>query len=84
MMKEGSLKTPDVYEDIHMPKNSSVGLIIAACAFAVGFGIVWHIWWLAILGFILIPITLIVRSFEEEVEYTIPAHEVAALEKKYL
>ncbi len=84
MIKEGSLKTPEVFEDIHMPKNTSIGLIIGACSFALGFGIVWHIWWLAILGFILIPITLIVRSFEEEVEYTIPAHEVAALEKKYL
>ncbi|OGC80880.1 cytochrome o ubiquinol oxidase subunit I [Candidatus Adlerbacteria bacterium RIFCSPLOWO2_01_FULL_51_16] len=56
---------------IEMPKYTPVGFIVAGCAFLSGFGIVWHIWWLALLGLVAIAIILIARSFESEIEYTI-------------
>jgi cytochrome o ubiquinol oxidase subunit I len=82
MMKESGEKTPRVFESIKMPKNSAVGLIIAACSFAFGFGIIWHIWWLVIISIGLIPVVLNFRSFEDEIEYTIPADEVVAAETR--
>lgn len=69
------------YTDIHMPKNTPAGIIIAGLAFLMGFAIVWHIWWLLILSLIAITIALIIRLFDEDTEYLIPATEVAALEQ---
>jgi cytochrome o ubiquinol oxidase subunit 1 len=36
------------YEPIHMPKSSPVGFISAFFAVFLGFGLIWHIWWLVI------------------------------------
>lgn len=71
------------YEDISIPKNTPLSMVIAAGAFAVGFGVVWHIWWLAILGVVIIIVTIIVRSMDEHTEYILPAAEVARLDKMY-
>ena len=69
--KEGRSLFPHHDKEIEMPKNTSVGLIIAGCAFLFGFGLVWHIWWLAALGAVAIVACLIARSFVTEVEHKI-------------
>lgn len=56
---------------IHMPKNTPIGLFIAVCSGLFGFGMIWHMWWLAGLGLVAIAVLLIVRSFEKEIEETI-------------
>ena len=35
-----------VYEVIEMPTNSPTGVICAFFATAMGFAMIWHIWWL--------------------------------------
>jgi cytochrome o ubiquinol oxidase subunit 1 len=70
----------DEYEDIHLPKNTPLGLVIAAFAFIFGFAIIWHIWWLAVLGFIGVITTIVIRSTDEDPEYTITAAEVKKME----
>lgn len=72
------------YEDITLPKNTPMGMFIALGAFLFGFGIIWHMWWLAIVGFIGIVILAVARSLEENTEYTVPAMEVERLEKERL
>src|SRR5207237_9748283 len=57
-----AIKQPH-YQDIHMPKNTSVGLIIALLSGAAGFAIIWHMTWLMIAGLIGIIITIIIRTF---------------------
>lgn len=69
------------YEDIHMPKNTSIGFVVGAISFFLGFGIVWHIWWLALLSFILMVGFVIYRSFDMHTDYFIKASEVSRLEK---
>lgn len=59
------------HHTIEMPKNTPLGLILGGFAFLFGFGMVWHIWWLAALGLVAVIGGIIVRSFEEEVEETI-------------
>jgi cytochrome o ubiquinol oxidase subunit 1 len=68
------------YEDIYLPKNTPLSMLIAGFAFLFGFGIVWHIWWLALVGFFGIITTIIVRSTNEEPEYKISAAELKNLE----
>jgi cytochrome o ubiquinol oxidase subunit 1 len=72
--------TPSKYEDITLPKNSPLAIIIAFCAFLFGFGMVWHIWLLVVVSFIAIVTLLIVRSTDEDTEYVIMAKEVEAIE----
>jgi cytochrome o ubiquinol oxidase subunit 1 len=67
---------PARYEDIEMPRGSGMGLLIAGCAFIFGFAVIWHIWWLAVIGLLGVITSVIVRSLNEDTEYTIPAAEV--------
>src|SRR4029077_20257926 len=39
-----------VYHEIEMPRNSATGFVCAFFATFVGFAMIWHIWWLAIVG----------------------------------
>jgi cytochrome o ubiquinol oxidase subunit 1 len=80
--KQAGIKlTPPHYTDIHLPKNSGMGIIIAGFSFLVGFAAVWHIPWLAIIGVIGAVITLILRLTDDNTEYTIRAARVALLER---
>lgn len=68
------------YESITLPKNTAAGLIIADLAFVGSFAIIWHIWWLAPLALLGIIVTIIMRSFNEDTEYTLSAAKVAKLD----
>jgi cytochrome o ubiquinol oxidase subunit 1 len=81
-MKQQGLPKP-AYEDIHMPRNTAVGIYISAFAFLVGFGFVWEIVWLVIVGVIGIIVCIIAKTFNEDSEYTIPAAEVEKLENAH-
>ncbi len=74
---------PLEYEDIEMPRNTMLGVCIAAAAFAFGFGMIWHMWWLALLGGSAAVVMVIARSFNDDIEYTIPASEVARQEREF-
>lgn len=82
--KQDAKDTPEpVYEDIELPKNTPMGIFIAGAAFLIGFGLIWHIWWLAALGLFGVITLLIVRSLDDETEYVVKASEIAKLEKQY-
>jgi cytochrome o ubiquinol oxidase subunit 1 len=68
------------YKDIRLPKNTPLPMIIAACAFVFGFAIVWHIWWLAVIGLLALITVIIIRTSDDETEYTITAAKLAKLE----
>jgi cytochrome o ubiquinol oxidase subunit 1 len=72
--------TPKDYVDIELPKNTPLPIMIAFMSFLFGFGIVWHIWWLAGVALLTIITLIIVRSTDEEPEYILPAAEVARIE----
>jgi cytochrome o ubiquinol oxidase subunit 1 len=81
--QSGKPTTKQRYEDIELPKNTPMGIFIAAAVFVFGFALIWHIWWLAALGLAAAIILFIVRSFDEETEYVIPASEMAKLDAAY-
>lgn len=76
----GAPSTPVVYEDITLPKNTPYPIIIAGLALVVGFAIVWHIWWLAVVGLVAAAAAIIIRCSDDDTEYTLPASEVARLD----
>ena len=48
------------YAEIHMPRNTGVGLAMGLLSIAMGFGFIWHIWWLGVLGFVGMIVAFIV------------------------
>jgi cytochrome o ubiquinol oxidase subunit 1 len=56
-------------------------LAVGIIAFTLGFGFVWHMYWMSIASLIGIIILLVVRSTAAEHEYTLPAGDVAKIEK---
>ncbi len=73
---------PPRYVDIHMPRNTAVPLVIGAFAFALGFGLIWRIWWLGALALIGIVATMIIRAADTDTGYVIPAADVARMEEQ--
>ena len=70
------------YEDIHMPKNTSIGFIIGVFSGLFGFGMVWQMPLLSALGFVVMFICVIVRTFNFNPDYYVKAKEVAEIEAK--
>ncbi|WP_239324611.1 cytochrome o ubiquinol oxidase subunit I [Snodgrassella gandavensis] len=75
-------KKPAKYEEIHMPKNTAAGLVIGVFSLIFGFAMIWHIWWMAIVGFAGMIISLIAKSFDTDVDYYVPVAEIEAIESK--
>jgi cytochrome o ubiquinol oxidase subunit 1 len=71
---------PSQYHDIHLPKNTGAGLVIASFAFLFGFAIIWHVWWLAALSLVGVIISTLVRLNNDDTEYIVPASTIAKLE----
>jgi cytochrome o ubiquinol oxidase subunit 1 len=68
------------YEDIILPKNTPFPLIIAGFAFLTGFCIIWHIYWLALIGLLGVITSIIIRTSDENTEYVITAEQVKKME----
>ena len=71
---------PATYAPIHMPRNTPTGFIIGVVSGGLGFGLIWHIWWLAGLSLLIMIGTGIAHSFNEDRDYYVPADEVKAIE----
>jgi cytochrome o ubiquinol oxidase subunit 1 len=73
-----------IYETIKMPRNSPRGFITAFFAVITGFSLIWHIWWMVILGLLAAAATILVFGWSDEREHEIPATEVAQMERARL
>ena len=71
---------PD-YVDIEMPKNTPTGVVCAFFATVMGFALIWHIWWMAILGLVGAFATFVVFAWQDITEEEIPAEEVARVDR---
>lgn len=82
----GPLKSVSDYHPVELPKNSGLGFAMAVTAFILSFGLIWHMWWLALLSLVVLIALIIKRTSDDEFEYTIsPAqmrkHDVAEWRK---
>jgi len=72
---------PPEYGPIEMPRNSPTGFVTAFFAVVTGFSLIWHIWWLVILGLIGAYATFVVFAWRDHREIEIPAEEVARIDR---
>jgi cytochrome o ubiquinol oxidase subunit I len=78
--RAGGAKLSAAFADIHMPRNTPAGLFIGAGSLIFGFAMIWHIWWLAILGLIGMFAALLQRMFDTDTDYFVPAAMVETIE----
>ncbi|MBX4188866.1 cbb3-type cytochrome c oxidase subunit I, partial [Candidatus Saccharibacteria bacterium] len=76
MKKDKTATTEQKYESFLMPRNTIMPAVIGALGFAMGFGMIWHMYWLAIIGVLAIVICLVVRTSVPEHEYVLGAAAV--------
>jgi cytochrome o ubiquinol oxidase subunit 1 len=70
------------YEAIEMPRNSPTGFITAFFATITGFALIWHIWWLVLVGVVAAYAVFVWFAWRDVEEYVIPAEEVARLDRE--
>ncbi|KAA1151503.1 cytochrome o ubiquinol oxidase subunit I [Pseudoalteromonas fuliginea] len=71
------------YSPIHMPKNTSAGVLMAANLTVFCFAMIWHIWWLAVVGLVGGIAIFIKRCYTSDVDYYIQPDEIARTEAAY-
>jgi cytochrome o ubiquinol oxidase subunit I len=68
------------YEPIVIPKGSPLGFATAFFAVMLGFALIWHIWWLALIGLVCAIGLTLVHSWHLDTEIHLSAKEVAGIE----
>jgi cytochrome o ubiquinol oxidase subunit 1 len=79
----GYKAAPATYQDITLPKNTLVGPVIGVLSSGAAFGLVWHMWWLAIVGIFGVIATVIARSFARDVDKVTGAAAVAQTDQRW-
>ena len=72
------------FEPVSMPRNSMSGVVIGIAAAVASFGLVWHIWWLALAGLVCVVSTIVIRSVVRDTERTISADAIAADRRRWI
>ena len=83
-MKANGYQRPlNGFVDIHMPKNTAAGFIIAAFAGLLGFGMIWQMWLLVGFSFVGMMASIIIHTFNYKRDYYIKADEVVRTEEAH-
>lgn len=80
MKRRHYVRPTDGFIPIHMPKNTAAGFVIAALSAAMAFGLIWHMWLLAGVGFAAVLVATIVHTFNYKRDFHIPKEEVVRVE----
>jgi cytochrome o ubiquinol oxidase subunit I len=65
------------YRAIHIPRNNPTGFFLAFFSVIFGFSMIWHIWWLAILGLAGGLVVVLRQAFRTDNEVEISAETLA-------
>ena len=71
------------YRPIEMPRNSPTGFVTAVFATITGFALIWHIWWLAIVGLVAAYAVFVRFAWRDQEHFEIPANEVARIDEPH-
>jgi cytochrome o ubiquinol oxidase subunit I len=81
MKQRAAASPPERYTAIEVPRNSANGFLTAFFAVVSGFALIWHIWWLAILGLAGAAIILVAFGWKERIPVEVSAEQLAADER---
>ena len=80
MKTRGHQRPVGGFKEIHMPKNTGAGVILAGLSTLFGFALIWHMWLLAGISFVAMLVAAVVHTFNYKRDYYIPAEEVTEVE----
>jgi cytochrome o ubiquinol oxidase subunit 1 len=80
MKRRGHSRPMEGFRPIHMPLNTGTGVYIAALATALGFALIWYIWWLAAVSLVGILIVSVWHTFNYDRGAIVPAEDVVRFE----
>jgi cytochrome o ubiquinol oxidase subunit I len=83
MKARGEHRVEHEYEAIEIPRNSPTGFVTAFFAVVMGFALIWHIWWMVILGLLGAFVTFMVFAWRRQDEYEVSPDELAQLEREH-
>jgi cytochrome o ubiquinol oxidase subunit I len=85
MKEEGTAhrELPSSFPDLHLPRNSPVGVFLAFFAVILGFALIWRIDWLAAIGLGGAVAVALRESWKTDLEIRVPAREVAAFARAH-
>jgi cytochrome o ubiquinol oxidase subunit I len=80
MKRRGYVRPLEGFKPIHMPRGTGTGVILSALSVTFAVGMIWYMWWLAVLSFVGIVIVSIAHTFNYKRDYYIPAETVVETE----
>jgi cytochrome o ubiquinol oxidase subunit 1 len=81
LKQRGPVALPAHYPSIEVPTNSANGFVTAFFAVITGFALIWHIWWMAILGLTCAAVILVAFGWMERVEKEVSGETLAEAER---
>ncbi|GAB2723751.1 cbb3-type cytochrome c oxidase subunit I [Halomonas garicola] len=72
------------YTDIEMPKATSMGMVVGVAGTLMGFGLIWHIWWLAMVGLLGMLASMVARGLVIDTQHTLSAAELEQAHRDWL
>ncbi|MDK4705043.1 cytochrome o ubiquinol oxidase subunit I [Rhizobium sp. CNPSo 4062] len=82
MKNRGYVRPTEGFIPIHMPKNTGTGIILGVLSIGFAFGMIWYMWWLAVITFVAMIVITIGHTFNYKRDYHIPADEVVKTENE--
>ncbi|EZP51759.1 MULTISPECIES: cytochrome o ubiquinol oxidase subunit I [Sphingomonas] len=83
-MKSNNAARPvNGFRDIHMPRNTGAGVILAGLSTVIGLAMIWYIWWLAALAFVGLLAVAVGHTFNYDRDFYITAAEVTTAEDEH-
>jgi cytochrome o ubiquinol oxidase subunit 1 len=77
---ESAQAPAEPYTSVHLPRSNPTGIFLAFFAVIYGFAMIWHIWWLAAIGFVGALLVFLVQAWRPEQEIEITPQEILAYE----
>jgi cytochrome o ubiquinol oxidase subunit 1 len=74
---------PGSFVDLHIPRNTPVGVFLAFFAVIAGFALIWRIDWLAVVGLVGALVVVLREYWTTERERIVPAEEIATFERAH-
>jgi cytochrome o ubiquinol oxidase subunit 1 len=82
MKQSGATEPTSGYTPIHMPRYTATGVVLSGFITVMGFALIWHIWWLAIISFAASIVYGIAHTFNYNRDYYVDVETIAEIEGK--
>ncbi|MEO7775081.1 MAG: cytochrome o ubiquinol oxidase subunit I [Steroidobacteraceae bacterium] len=82
MKRRGARQPLAGFLPIHMPRNTGAGVFLSGLALVLGFAMIWHIWWLALVTLVGLFVVAIAHTFNYDRDYFVTPDEVARTESE--